>query len=88
MQFAALEIAGRSMFSLEMGSFGPKMREMLTDYGLRLAQPHLLDMLLPVSIPAPRDFARRRFRRRWMALIDRIIDARLALSAGDAPRDL
>src|SRR5271166_7042854 len=88
MQFAALEIAGRSMFSLEMGAFGQKMRDMLTDYGARLAQPYLLDMLLPVAIPAPRDFARRRFQRRWMALIDRIIDARLALSAGDAPRDL
>jgi cytochrome P450 len=88
MQFAALEIAGRSMFSLEMGAFGAEMRDMLTDYGLRLAQPHLLDMLLPVAIPSPRDFVRRRFQRRWMALIDRIIDARLALSAGDAPRDL
>ena len=57
MQFAALEIAGRSMFSLEMGAFGPEMRDMLTDYAMRLSQPHLLDMLLPASIPAPRDFA-------------------------------
>ncbi len=32
-QFAALEVAGRSMFSLEMGAFGPEMREMLGDYG-------------------------------------------------------
>ena len=63
MQFVALEIAGRSMFSLEMGAFGPEMRDMLTDYGARLAQPHLLDMLLPVAIPSPRDFARWRFKR-------------------------
>ena len=88
MQFAALEIAGRSMFSLEMGAFGPEMRDMLTDYATRLSQPHLLDMLLPASIPAPRDFARRRFQRRWMALIDRIIDARLASGEDAAPRDL
>ncbi len=88
MQFVALEIAGRSMFSLEMGAFGPEMRDMLTDYGARLAQPHLLDMLLPVAIPSPRDFARWRFKRRWMALIDRIIDARLALKEDNAPQDL
>ena len=88
MQFAALEIAGRSMFSLEMGAFGPEMRDMLTDYATRLSQPHLLDMLLPASIPAPRDFGRWRFQRRWMALIDRIIDARLASGEDAAPRDL
>ncbi len=88
MQFAALEIAGRSMFSLEMGDFGPEMRAMLTDYGMRLSHLHMLDMLLPASIPAPRDFARWRFKRRWMAFIDRIIDARLASDEGDAPRDL
>ena len=38
MQFAALEIAGRSMFSLEMGAFGPEMRAMLADYAMRLSQ--------------------------------------------------
>ncbi len=88
MQFTALEIAGRSMFSLEMTAFGSEMRDMLTGYGVRLAQPHLLDMLLPASIPSPRDFARRRFQRRWMALMDRIIDARLASGENGAPRDL
>jgi unspecific monooxygenase len=88
MQFAALEIAGRSMFSLEMDAFGPEMRQMLGDYAMRLSQLHLLDMLLPASIPAPRDLARWRFRRRWIAFIDRIIDARLASDKGGAPRDL
>jgi cytochrome P450 len=88
MQFAALEIASRSMFSLEMGAFGPEMRAMLADYAMRLSQVHLLDLLLPASIPAPRDFGRWRFRRRWMALIERIIDARLASDEGGAPRDL
>jgi len=88
MQSAALEIAGRSMFSLEMGAFGPKMRDMLTDYATRLSQPHLLDILLPASIPAPRDFARRRFRRRWMALVERMMDERLASGEDAGPRDL
>ncbi len=88
MQFAALEIAGRSMFSLEMGAFGSEMRAMLTGYGARLSRPHVLDMLLPASIPAPGDFARWRFQRRWMALIDSIIDARLESGESGAPRDL
>jgi unspecific monooxygenase len=88
MQFAALEIAGRSMFSLEMAAFGAEMRDMLTGYGLRLSQPRLLDMLLPASIPAPRDFARWRFQRRWMALVDRVMEARLASGESGAPRDL
>jgi cytochrome P450 len=89
MQFAALEIAGRSMFSLEMSSFGTELRERIAAFGARLAQPHLLDMLLPPSIPAPRDFARRRFRREWLAFMDRLIEARLAAGDGrDAPRDL
>ena len=55
---------------------------------MRLSQPHLLDMLLPPSIPAPRDFARWRFQRRWMALVNRIIDARLPSGENGAPRDL
>ncbi len=33
MQSAALDIAGRSMFSLEMREFGPAMRDLLTGYG-------------------------------------------------------
>ncbi len=88
MQFAALEIAGRSMFSLEMGAFVPEMRAMLGDYALRHSQLHLFDMLLPASIPAPSDFARWRFRRRWVALIGRFIDVRLASDQDGAPRDL
>ena len=87
MQFAALEVAGRSMFSLEMGAFGPELRARLGDY-VRLSQLRLLDIMLPASIPAPGDFARWRFQRRWMALIERIIDARLASDEGGAARDL
>ena len=88
MQFAALDIAGRSMFSLETAAFGAEMRNMLMAFGRRLAQPRFLDMFLPPSIPTPVDWERRRFQRRWMALIDRIIDARLSMPQDEAPRDL
>jgi unspecific monooxygenase len=88
MQSAALDIAGRSMFSLEIGEFGPEMRALLTGYGVSLAQPHLMDMVLPPGIPTLRDIRRRRFQARWMALIDRIIDTRPATNEADGPRDL
>jgi unspecific monooxygenase len=45
-------------------------------------------MVLPPSIPTLRDFARRRFQRRWMALIDSIMQARLAAPPSNTPRDL
>jgi cytochrome P450 len=84
----ALEIAGRSMFSLEMGEFGPRMREMLHGYGKRLGRPTMLDIILPTTIPTPRDFGRWRFRRRWLELIGAIVAARRRLPADGAPRDL
>jgi unspecific monooxygenase len=88
MQFLALEIAGRSMFSLEMGRYGAPMRRMITGYGAKLGQPYLFDMLLPPWIPTLRDLRRRRFRARWTLLMDSIMAARLALPAGDAPQEL
>ncbi len=88
MQFAALEIAGRSMFSLETSAFGADIRQMLFEFGKSMARPRMLDMFLPRAIPTPLDFQRRRFQRRWMALVDRIIDVRLARGEGDGPRDL
>src|SRR5438045_6764715 len=57
----AIEVAGRAMFSLEMDAFAPRMRAMLRDYGERLAQPSVVDILLPAWPPAPHDFARWRF---------------------------
>ncbi len=88
MQQLALEIAGRSMFSLETSEFGPEMRELLTLFGMKLAGPRLLDMVLPLRFLSPHDIARRRFQRRWMAFIDRIIAARLAAPPAEQPRDL
>jgi cytochrome P450 len=88
MQFLALEIAARSMFSLEMGQYGAAMRRMIQDFGERLGQPHFLDLMLPVAIPTLRDLARRRFRRHWIALMDEIVAARLRAPPSDKPRDL
>jgi len=87
MQTLALDIAGRSMFSLETRQYGAAMRAMLTEY-IYYARPTLLDMLLPASIVTLRDLGRRRFQRRWMALIDSIMRARLAAPATETPRDL
>jgi cytochrome P450 len=88
MQSLALEIAGRSMFSMEMAQYGAAMRRRLTEYGLRYAHPHLLDMVLPPSIPTLRDLRRRRFRRAWMGLVEEIMRARQAAPPAAAPRDL
>ncbi len=88
MQLLAIDIAGRSMFSLEMREFGPRMRELLRGYGERLGWPSMLDMMLPAAIPTPRDIGRWRFRRHWLKLIHAIIEARRSQPAGSAPRDL
>ncbi|HTO85807.1 MAG TPA: cytochrome P450 [Methylomirabilota bacterium] len=88
MQFLALEIAGRSMFSLEMQQHGAALRRFIVGFGSRLGRPYLLDMILPASVPNLRDLARRRFRAHWLAFMDEVIDARLASPAGDTPRDL
>jgi cytochrome P450 len=88
MQNLALDIAGRSMFSLEMRQHGTTMRQMLTEFGVGYARPHLFDMILPPSIPTLRDLGRRRFQRRWMGLMDQIMQARLAEPQAASPRDL
>ncbi len=88
MQRWAAEIAGRSMFSLEMRTYGPEMRTLARAYVERYARPYLLDVLLPPSIPTPRDVRRWWFSRRWMRLIERMIADRLAAVDANAPRDL
>ncbi len=88
MQNLALDIAGRSMFSLEMTQYGVAMRNLLTTFAERHARPHLLDMVLPPQIPNLRDLSRARFKRRWMGLIESMIQARLHGLAPDTPRDL
>jgi cytochrome P450 len=88
MQFLALEVAARSMFSLEMNRYGPALRRMIKGFTVDLGRPYFLDLMLPVGIPSPRDFARMRFRRRWIALMDEVLAARQREPASDQPRDL
>jgi unspecific monooxygenase len=88
MQFLALEIAGRSMFSVAMDRYGAAMRYLIATYAAHLGRPSLLDFLLPRAIPSPRDIARRRFRRRWVDVIGQIIAERRATAAECGPGDL
>ena len=90
MQRMTLDIAGRTMFSFEMGRHGATLREFVFEYATRLASPGLLDMVMPLSWPTPRDFARARFRKRWTAFIAVLMAERRAVGkAVDAPpRDL
>jgi cytochrome P450 len=88
MQALALEIAGASMFSLAMGRYRHELRDLMTGYSAGLGRPTLLDFLLPVAIPSPRDLLRRRVRRRWLDLIGRIVAERRGMASEAAPRDL
>jgi unspecific monooxygenase len=90
MQRMALEIAGRTMFSFAMAQHGPTLRDFVFEYGTRLASPHFLDLVLPLSWPSPRDFARARFRRRWTEFVAMLIAERRAAGKpeGAPPRDL
>lgn len=88
MQTLALEIAGRSMFSLEMGNFGTEMRRMLAEYAHQLSRPNLFDMVLPTSIPTLRDLRRRRFQARWMRFMETIMQDRMRVAESETPRDL
>jgi cytochrome P450 len=88
-QTLALDIAGRSMFSLETRQYGPEIRRLLTEFGDRFAQPHLLDMLLPASVPTLRDWRRARFSKRWMHLIETMMQQRIGNpNPSEQPRDL
>jgi unspecific monooxygenase len=90
MQHMTLEIAGRTMFSFEMGEHGATLRNFVMEYAENLARPHMLDLLLPLSWPSPQDFARARFRKRWTAFIAMLMAARRAAGKkeGAPPRDL
>ncbi len=88
-QTLALDIAGRSMFSLETRQYGPDMRRLLTEFGDRFAQPHMLDMLLPASVPTLRDWRRARFSKRWMHLMETLMQQRIGNpNPSEQPRDL
>jgi cytochrome P450 len=88
MQALALDIAGRSMFSLDMDQHRDTLRGLMMEFAVRHAKPHMMDMILPPSVPTFRDLGRSRFRKRWMAFIGSLIAARLAEPQPEAPRDL
>jgi len=90
MQRMTLEIAGRTMFSFEMGRHGPTLRDFVMEYGARLARPHLLDLMLPQGWPSPQDFSRARFRKRWTSFVAMLMAERRAAGKkeGAPPRDL
>jgi cytochrome P450 len=90
MQRMTLEIAGRTMFSFGMDRHGPTLRDFVMEYGARLARPHFLDLLLPLSWPTPQDFSRARFRKRWTQFVGQLMAERRAAGKNDGapPRDL
>ena len=90
MQRMTLEIAGRTMFSFEMGRHGTTLRDFVMEYGARLARPAVLDLLLPLSWPSPQDFSRARFRKRWTVFVGMLMAERRAAGKKDGapPRDL
>jgi cytochrome P450 len=90
MQRMTLEIAGRTMFSLEMSRHGPALRDFVMEYGARLARPHFLDLMLPQGWPSPQDFARARFRKRWTSFVAMLMAERRAAGKheGAPPSDL
>ena len=90
MQRMTLEIAGRTMFSFGMERHGASLRDFVMEYGDTLARPHFFDLLLPKNWPAPRDFARARFRKRWTQFVAVLMaERRAAGKASGAPaRDL
>ncbi|MCJ2079316.1 cytochrome P450 [Methylobacterium sp. E-016] len=84
----ALEIAGRSMFSVAMDRHGDALRGFIAEYSERLGRPHLLDILMPPTWRAPLDFPRARFRKRWTPFLGQIIEARAADGTPRTHRDL
>src|SRR5437763_11947992 len=90
MQRMTLEIAGRTMFSFGMDRHGAALRDFVMEYGERLARPHFLDLVLPLSWPTPQDFSRARFRKRWTQFIGMLMVERRAAgkNEGAPPRDL
>jgi cytochrome P450 len=88
LQLLALEIAAAALFSLEIADEAPGLRAEMQRYANGLGRPSLLDFLMPRGLPAPRSWARWRFRRSWMARIERVLAARRAQPIADPPRDL
>ncbi|TGE01996.1 cytochrome P450 [Methylobacterium nonmethylotrophicum] len=88
MQRVALDIATTSMFSLETGALGAEIRALVSGYLDRLGRPTVADFLLPPGWPTPSSPRRALFRRRWLAIVRAVLEARRGQGATGAPRDL
>ncbi|MGI3904186.1 MAG: cytochrome P450 [Janthinobacterium lividum] len=88
MQLLSLDVACTSMFSLEVGTFGPRLRDLLLSYAMGDGQPRASDFLLPRWMPTPTTMRRSHFRVRWRSLILEIIAQRRAGLPSGSPRDL
>ncbi|GGG22294.1 cytochrome P450 [Caldovatus sediminis] len=73
----SIALSGKSMFSLEMSDFGPRMHALMTRYIEHLGRPFLLDVLLPLRIASPRDLMRRRLEKDWIGMLDEVVERRL-----------
>ena len=86
---AALEAVLRSLFSLSVGPEQAELAAMVRDYVATAGRPSFLDGFAR----AESDFAfaggaRRRFRKRWFAAVDRLVAARRAEPPGAGHADL
>lgn len=88
MQALALDIAGRSMFSVGMREHAKSMRELISEYAEHHVKLDVLDMVLPLSVPSFRDIARWRWRARWDRLNDMIVADRLGSGSTTDQSDL
>src|SRR5512134_1561999 len=89
LQTLTLDVAGRALFSLPLDNrLGRDIRNRIGGYGLRYGRPSFLDFAVPLWLPSPRDLGRLRFRRRFFALIDRLVAARGRLVDDPQRRDL
>jgi len=89
-RYWSIDLSGKSMFSLEMSDFGPRMHALMTRYVEHLGRPFLLDVLLPMHISSPRDLMRRRLEKSWMGMLDEVVEKRLQAKRMEAggERDL
>lgn len=89
LRMLALDVAGRALFSLPLNDrLGRDLRDQIDGYGGRYGRPSFLDFALPLWLPSPRDLGRFRFRRRLLALIDRLTATRRRLPDDPRRRDL
>jgi cytochrome P450 len=83
LQNLTMTIAADAMFGIDLTPYVAEVRAAAASYTRRLAVADMFDFLLPLWLPSPRDLARRRFRRQWLALIGRIVDDRRRMGPND-----